>query len=151
VTNQAQTRFAGRRRGRECALQLLYQLDGREPAGGAGAMDDVISNYWQHVDPEAADNPETARYAEEVTRGVLAHLPEVDGAIEKAAQHWRLERMARVDRNILRLGAYELLFTEVDARIIINEAIELAKAYGTEESGAFVNGVLDRVAEIAST
>jgi N utilization substance protein B len=80
--------------------------------------------------------------------GVAADLAAVDEAIRKASTNWRIERMARVDRNVLRLGAWELIHhTEVPRAVILDEAVELAKRYGSEESGAFVNGVLDRVAE----
>lgn len=150
MSRKAAPRIGARRRARECALQLLYQLDGRPPAGGDVGISEALALFWKHSDPEATQSPEAVAYAEQLVRGVLEHLPEVDGAIHATAQHWKLERMDRVDRNILRLATYELLFVDVPARIVINEAIEVAKSFGTEESGSFVNGVLDRVAENAA-
>jgi N utilization substance protein B len=144
---KAPPRIGARRHARECALQLLYQLDGRSPPGGDPGLSDTLAVFWAHLDPEAVENRQTTEYAEELVRGTLEHGPEIDAAIEAVAQHWRMDRMARVDRNILRLATYELLHSRVDARIVINEAVELAKGFGTEESGSFVNGVLDRVAE----
>ncbi len=83
-------------------------------------------------------------------RGVVARLADVDKAIQRSTQNWRIERMARVDRNILRLAAWELLFgADAPPRVVLNEAIDIAKKFGTEESGAFVNGILDRVAQDA--
>ena len=91
---------------------------------------------------------EAAQFSRQLARGVAERLPELDTALQKAAQHWRVERMTRVDRNILRLGAWELRHCpETPARVVLNEAIELAKRFGTEESGSFVNGLLDRLAQ----
>ena len=81
-------------------------------------------------------------------RGVLQDLQQTDEQIKKASQNWRLERMTRVDRNVLRIGAWELLArADIPRAVILDEAVEIAKRFGTEESGAFVNGVLDRIAE----
>ena len=78
--------------------------------------------------------------------GVAAHQEELDALIARYSEHWRLERMALVDRNLLRLATFELLYRDdIPAKVVINEAVELAKRYGTEESGAFVNGLLDRI------
>jgi N utilization substance protein B len=117
------------------ALQLLYQFeltraDPEEMQGGfeewAGASDSV------------------REFADELLRGALAHLEEIDGELERQTAHWRLDRLAAVDRNILRLAMYELLFHGgTPHAVIIDEAIEIAKKYGAEESPRFVNGVLD--------
>ncbi len=150
MSRKAAPRIGARRRARECALQLLYQFDGRPPPGGEAGVSEALTLFWLHSDPEATQSGEAVAYAEQLVRGVLEHIQDVDRAIHATAQHWKLERMDRVDRNILRLATYELLFVEVPARIVINEAIEVAKSFGTEESGSFVNGVLDRVAENAA-
>lgn len=99
--------------------------------------------------PEPVDPPAAAakRYAVRLVEGTIRSRAEIDLAIQKVSTHWRLERMARVDRNLLRLGTYELtaLAAEVPRKVVINEAVEIAKRYGTAESSAFINGILDRV------
>ncbi len=131
--------MGARHTGREAALQMLFQME----ASGASA-DDVITLFWRNFDAE----PEGRAYADEALRGIADDLTAVDQKIAGASAHWRLERMARVDRNVLRLGTWELSRrTDVPRAVILDEAVELAKAYGTEDSGAFVNGVLDKVAE----
>jgi N utilization substance protein B len=110
---------------------------------GGGSAERVIAAYWR----ETPGDPEGREYADAVVRGVYDELTAVDEAIKKASTNWRLERMARVDRNVLRLGAWELLRQgDVPRAVILDEAVELAKRFGSEESGAFVNGVLDRIA-----
>ncbi|KYF51386.1 N utilization substance protein B [Sorangium cellulosum] len=131
--------MGARSTGREAALQMLFALE----AGGNSAPR-VVAAFWR----ETPGDPEGRAYADEVVIGVAKDLAAVDEAIRKASTNWRLERMARVDRNVLRLGAWELMnHPEVPRAVILDEAVELAKRYGSEESGAFVNGVLDRVAE----
>ncbi len=106
-------------------------------------IDRVLSAYWR----ETPGDPEGRDYADSVARGVAGELALVDEAVRKASTNWRLERMARVDRNVLRLGAWELLHSQAVPRaVILDEAVELAKRFGSEESSAFVNGVLDRIA-----
>jgi N utilization substance protein B len=118
---------------------MCFQME----ASGASA-NVVMDLYWPSFDPD----PEGKSYANAAVSGIAESLAAVDAEITKASTHWRLERMARVDRNVLRLGAWELMCrTDVPRAVILDEAVELAKAYGTEESGAFVNGVLNRVAE----
>ena len=126
-----------RRRARELALALLYEVEfhpGQEAAR--------LATFWEdHPAPPAA-----RAYAQTLAEGVMAHHAELDERIAAHAEHWTLERMPLVDRNILRLASYELLHVgEVPERVAIDEAIELAKAYGGEDSGRFVNGVLDRI------
>ncbi len=131
--------MGARHSGREAALQMLFQTE----ASGA-SKDQVIELFWRSFDPD----PEGRPYADAAVRGIVPSLERVDAEIVKASAHWRLERMTRVDRNILRLGAWELLErADVPRAVILDEAVELAKAYGTEESGAFVNGVLNRIAD----
>jgi N utilization substance protein B len=141
-----------RRRARELALQVLYQLDVQESLGD----DQGLSLFWQsfgragagdeHEPGDAHDSDESTRvFTEELVRGVRRNLAELDGLLAQASRNWRLERMARVDRNLLRLALYEIRHSsDVPAKVAINEAIEIAKRFGTVESPAFVNGVLDR-------
>ncbi|MCP2500280.1 MAG: transcription antitermination factor NusB [Deltaproteobacteria bacterium] len=97
----------------------------------------------------ASDPPSDARYYAEAVRGVWGRIGEIDALIGKAAENWRVERMTLVDRNILRLGAYELSpASDIPVAVAINEAVELGKRFGSEESGAFINGILDRISDI---
>lgn len=124
---------------REAALQMLFALE----TSGAEA-ERVIADYWL----ETPGDPEDRAYADAIVRGVAGELSETDARVRAASKNWRIERMTRVDRAVLRLGAYELVHRhEVPRAVILDEAVEIAKRYGTEESGAFVNGVLDRVAD----
>ena len=128
-----------RRKGREAALKILFQMD-----LAASQADEAIEGYWENFDLEA----EGDEYADSLVQGFDQHRDQIDKTIQEASAHWRLERMARVDRNVLRIGTYELLYCpDVPTRVILDEAIELGKRFGSEESGAFVNGVLDRVAQ----
>jgi len=127
-----------RTKSRERALQALYQID-----VAAEGIDEALARFWKSFEPverEVMDSAET------LVRGVAAARREVDDAIEGASSNWRLDRMAKVDRNVLRLAVHELLHTDVPVKVVINEAIELGKKFGSESSGAFVNGVLDKVA-----
>jgi N utilization substance protein B len=97
----------------------------------------------------SSDPPSDARYYAEAVRGVWSRIGEIDAVIGEAAEHWRVERMTLVDRNILRLGAYELSpGSDIPIAVAINEAVELGKRFGSEESGAFINGILDRISGI---
>jgi N utilization substance protein B len=132
------TLTARRTRARERALQALYQID-----VAAEGIDEALAAFWRSFEPVER---EVKELAEALVRGVAEHRRQVDEAIENASSNWRLDRMARVDRNVLRLAVYELLRTDVPVKVVINEAIELGKKFGSESSGAFVNGVLDKVA-----
>jgi N utilization substance protein B len=124
-----------RRKARESALQILYQLEFDN-----SQVDQTIDNFWQKKKaPE-----ETREYSRWLVKGTLSQQKEVDEAIQAISEHWRISRMALIDRNILRLAAFELLFAEnVAPAIIINEAIEIAKRFSSPEAAAFVNGILD--------
>jgi N utilization substance protein B len=131
-----------RRRARGYALQVLYALDLNEEPGLEGAF----SGFWESFESE--EDPAAIEFAGQLVRMTRDRLAEIDEAVQGASKNWRLDRMARVDRNILRLAAGELLGApEVPVRVVINEAIELAKRYGAAESPAFVNGILDRIAQ----
>ena len=97
----------------------------------------------------SASPPSDEEYYTATVRGVWEHLEEVDELIRKAARNWRLERMTLVDRNILRLGAYEICRSDVPFAVAINEAVDLGKRFGAEESGSFVNGILDKISVIS--
>jgi N utilization substance protein B len=126
-----------RRRGREAALKVLYSLD-LNPDSRSDACNQVL---------DYGDVPENIReFTRELVEEALGRLDEIDGHIRNASLKWELSRMAAVDRNVLRLAVSELTgSTPKPVRIVLNEAIELAKKFGGEESGTFVNGVLDRV------
>jgi N utilization substance protein B len=125
--------------GREAALKMLFGLEASQ-----ADLDTAIALFWR----EFGGDPETRPYADESVRGVLNERDALDEIIRVASQHWRIERMTRVDRNVLRLGTWELEHRkDVPRAVVLDEAVELAKRYGSEESGAFVNGVLNQIAE----
>jgi N utilization substance protein B len=139
---------ATRRRAREVALQVLYQLDVQEQLAPAQAVALFWECFGTAPDKEArfAELPDESHraFAELLVTGVHQHLAEIDALIGQASRNWRLERMARVDRNLLRLAVFELKhLPDVPAKVAINEAIEIAKRFGTAESPAFINGILD--------
>ena len=126
-----------RTRARELALQFLYQWDQR----GQEVLDDLTS-FLADGDADSS----VQRFAHDLIRGVVEHLPALDKKIVEVAENWELHRMAVVDRNVLRLAAYELMFlADIPPKVSINEAIDLAKKFSTAESGAFVNGILDKI------
>jgi len=130
---------AKRTKARERAVQALYQID-----VAATDLEEALSRFWKSFEPVER---EVMDEAEALVRGVALHRREVDELIEGVSQNWRLDRMPRVDRNVLRLAAYELAHrADVPVKVVINEAIELGKKFGSESSGAFINGVLDRIA-----
>lgn len=134
-----------RRAGRVATLQVLYQLD-TSGSFGADSVDEALARHFTHLAPDI--KAEARAFAERLCHGVAAGLQRIDKLLERASSNWRLDRMGRVDRNVLRLAAYELTETETPPPVVINEAIELAKEYGAGESGPFVNGVLSRVVEL---
>ena len=124
-----------RRRARELALQLLYQfeLTGASPEEMQAGFEE-----WRNASESARE------FADTLLRGTLDRLAEIDEELSHQTTHWRLERLAAVDRNILRLALFELIFeTDTPHAVVIDEAIEIAKKFGTKDSGRFVNGVLD--------
>ncbi len=126
-----------RRRVREVVLQILYADDlnpQRNQGDVAKFMRDRLLNDFELI-----------TFANSLLGGVRRNRPELDAQLQKLADHWSLERMSATDRNVLRLGAYEILHAETPGRVAINEAVELARRYGTRQSAQFVNGILDRV------
>ncbi len=126
-----------RRHARELAVQFLYQHD-----LGGGAIEEALPLFWE---TQADVNGTARKFAEELIRGCVEKRPEIDEKVQKYTEHWELQRIAAVDRNILRLAIYEMLFRDdIPPVVSINEAVDIAKKYSTNESGAFVNGILDR-------
>lgn len=149
--------FGVRRRGRELALKLLYSLPDHE----GGSLEAVFADFWRNSlhgddlpgDGEQAEDqaPQRSRlFAEQLVSGVADQLERIDQLIAAHADNWSLERMARVDLALLRLATYELLCaTDVPASVVINEAIEIGKRFGTRETPAFINGILDKISRQA--
>jgi N utilization substance protein B len=126
-----------RSRCREWALQFLYQAE-----FSGERRSEAVERFWSHFQTKGA----SPAYLQELVEGVASHLEELDAFIARYSEHWRLERMTLVDLNLLRLAIYELLYQpRIPPKVVINEAVELAKRYGSEASGGFVNGILDQV------
>ena len=133
-----------RRQAREAALQVLYAVDCL-PAPSTDDGEHALTAYWNNLEGPAAGRA----YGDSIVRGVVAGRAAIDDVIRAASPNWRLERMARVDRNVLRLAAWEILHggAEVPVQVSIDEAVELAREFGAEGAYAFVNGILDRIAK----
>ncbi len=132
-----------RRRAREIVLQLLYEED-LHPEQNAAVADQFLVKRLH-------GNRPLVEFARKLFHSVVANRRELDKALSSKAANWSLRRMAAIDRNVLRLGAYEILMTDTPGRVVINEAVELAKRYGDRQSGQFVNGILDRVLHQTTT
>lgn len=128
-----------RKKSRELALQILFQTE---------FAPQITVEQYLHLFEESL-SPETIQYASFLIKGVLENKDRIDQKIQASSQNWRLDRMTLVDKNVLRIATYEMKFSpeNIIDKIAINEAVELAKTYGTTESGSFVNGVLDQVAK----
>ncbi len=149
-----------RRQGREMALKLLYSLSDHE----GGSLEEVLSDFWGQFEfcddvlGEAMDEvttairPEVRHFAESLVSGVSENLEQIDKSLADFSTNWALDRMARVDLALLRMAAYELLCcTDVPANVVINEAIEVGKRFGTGETSSFINGILDPLARKTRT
>ena len=131
--------MGNRRKARECALQVLYQVDFLKQEPHA-----ILPLFWESHPASS----EVREFAEHLVEGVWRNRAELDSLIESHSTNWRLDRMPAVDRNILRLATYELVFErDIAASVTLNEAIEIAKRFGTEDSSSFVNGVLDPISK----
>ena len=147
-----------RRKARELALQILFAAEAQAAESKADAAEKsaltalaeksekwialYVSSFAEKLDPSHLDEP----YLRALVRGTLAEVSAIDQLVEGHSDHWKLSRMTRIDRNILRLGCFELKFREdTPASVAIDEAVELAKKFGTEDSASFINGVLDQV------
>lgn len=135
--------MGARHLGRERALQALYQLE-QDPRLDAKA---AVEAAWNASDDEGPPEAHADQFALELVSGVRDHLAEIDQLIEAHSHNWRLDRMHRIDRNVLRIGIFELKYrADIPRKVTINEAVELGKTFGNEASSAFINGLLDRVA-----
>jgi transcription antitermination protein NusB len=131
--------MGSRRKARECALQMLFAADVAEMSS-----DDVVRSYWAELgEPELDDS--AREFATRLASGTLANLELLDERIRSRAEHWRIPRMAVVDRNILRLAVYEFLYEPTPRTVAINEALEIARRFSTYEATQFINGILDAV------
>lgn len=133
-----------RRNAREYALQFLYQIDFLEVGASEHALREALGTFWAGVTEKDGD---VRAFTEDLILGTIGNLTPIDREIQRAADKWDLGRMASVDRTILRVGAYELLYRpDIPGAVSINEAIEIAKKYSTADSASFINGLLDRIA-----
>lgn len=130
--------MGARRKARECALQMLFQYDlSRQP------VNELIQTYWGELAEAAEDVRE---FANELVAGAISHLTEIDDRIRLRTEHWRISRMAVVDRNLLRLAVYEFMYQDSTPKTVaINEALEIARRFSTHEATQFVNGILDAI------
>lgn len=135
-----------RRRAREHSLQFLYQVDLLKSSSERIDIDKQINLYWANKDKQP--EREVIDFSNRINAGTAENLDAVDEIISKYSKNWKLSRISKIDMNILRIAVYELLFIkDVPAKVVINEAIEIAKKYGTEESGSFINGILDNISK----
>ena len=130
--------MGARRKARECALQMLFQYDVAHPS-----VDEMVRTYWGEM-AEAAD--EVREFATALAVGTISHMEEIDDRIRERTEHWRISRMAVVDRNLLRLAVYEFLHQSGTPKTVaINEALEIARRFSTHEATQFINGILDAI------
>lgn len=128
-----------RRRSRELALKVLYQME-HSPAAAEDAIELFMANF------QASEKH--ADYARCLVKGIEQHQKDIDEGLDRASRRWKVNRMSQVDRNILRVAAFEMLYGHTPAKVAINEAIELAKRYSATESPGFINAVLDALVDI---
>lgn len=129
-----------RTKGRECALKILYAVDIRKDP-----KEECARIFWEG---HSTTTEEVKNFATFLIDGVSAKRKRIDSVISKSATNWQIQRMATIDRNVLRLATFELLFAdEIPPKVSINEAIEMAKKYGDKDSGKFVNGILDKISK----
>jgi transcription antitermination protein NusB len=138
--------LSNRREGRELALQALYSKD-LVLHDATSALRRIIDSFGEGEEPALDINSKAYAFASELVNGVMSHLQEIDARIAEKSKHWSMARMARVDLNILRLAVFELLYRpDIPKNVTMNEAIEVAKKFGAEDSASFVNGILDEIA-----
>ncbi len=128
-----------RRKARESALQMLFAADVAKTQGSV-----LTSDYWSELGEPTLDEA-TREFANNLAVGTLREIEKTDETIRTRAEHWRIERMAIVDRNVLRLAVYEFLFTDTPHTVVINEALEIARRFSTFEATQFINGILDAI------
>ncbi len=132
--------MGSRRKARECALQMLFAIDVAETA-----PDTLVRLYWSDLEDASSADEQTIEFASKLVKGARANLTTVDERIKSRAEHWRISRMAVVDRNVLRLAVYEFLFEKTPHTVVINEALEIARRFSTYEATQFINGILDAI------
>ena len=129
-----------RRRAREYALQILFQIDFKSQ--------EVSRNDFEGFWLDKKESEDVRKFTEELVRGTIERLDEIDSRLEKVAENWVLKRMAAVDRNILRFAAFEILYRkDIPPAVTINEAVEIAKKFSSSEAAPFINGILDKLAK----
>ena len=133
--------MGSRRKARESALQMLFAAD---VVGGAPRADELVRAYWDELGESEVEGA-AREFATRLVVGTLAHLEEIDERIRSRAEHWRIARMAVVDRNVLRLAVYEFLYERTPRTVAINEALEIARRFSSYEATQFINGILDAV------
>jgi N utilization substance protein B len=132
-----------RRRSREYALQILFQLE----LTSSTLNDEVFPAFWENKEEDKS----VKEFTRQIVENTLAHIHDIDERIKNAAERWSIERMPVIDRSILRAATYELVYrSDIPPSVIINEALEIAKKYSTEESASFINGILDNIARTLS-
>jgi N utilization substance protein B len=128
-----------RRKARECALQMLFAADVVK-----NSLEFSTQDYWNELGDDDFDE-KTKNFANDLVLGTLKHNDAIDDKIRTRAEHWRIERMAVVDRNVLRLAVYEFLYQDTPHTVVINEALEIARRFSTFEATQFINGILDAI------
>jgi len=134
-----------RHKARECALQMLFAFD---MAGGDATS--LTTNYWNELGDTSIDD-RTRNFANELVYGTLKNIAAIDDVIRTRAEHWRIERMAIVDRNVLRLAVYEFLYHDTPDNVAITEALEVTRRFSTYEATQFINGILDAIKQDIET
>ena len=131
--------MGARRKARICALQMLFQYDIARPDVG-----ELTNNYWEAFGDDMGNVPR--EFSDNLAQGAIFHIEEIDALIKRRAENWRIQRMAVVDRNILRLAIYEFLYQDDTPKtVVINEALEIARRFSTFEATQFINGILDAI------
>ena len=137
-----------RRKAREYALQFLYGIDLVALEAGEQKKHDIFRGLDEFWESAGENDPAVKAFAESLSKGTIEHLDDIDPLIQKAVDKWKLLRMAAIDRNIIRVAAYEILFRDdIPDAVSINEALEIAKRFSTAESAAFINGILDKISK----
>ncbi len=134
-----QEKSGTRHKARECALQMLFAADVTHNEGDA-----LTATYWRELGDETIDD-KTREFANDLVNGTLKNVTEIDDKIRTRAEHWRIERMAIVDRNVLRLAVFEFLYRDTPNTVAINEALETARRFSSFEATQFINGILDAI------
>ncbi len=138
-----------RRKSREIALQILFSLENQERPLSENRLENAIQSYLQNFASSQHEEITDVPYLQRLLAGVLTNVEALDKDLEKHSEHWKLYRMTKIDRNILRIGAHELQsFFDIPPKVTIDECVELAKRFSSEDSSAFVNGILDNVRKV---